>query len=119
MSYGVILETLKECFLVVRHGKNSEPASADGTESVPSDNPMFTISLIQGEVETTGGLSMSITAPTAKSEEINERGASIPRRMVFTYGSQTSRFSGSIKGEDSILSTDFRSRIWLRRPVSK
>ena len=55
--------------LVVRHGKNSEPASADGTKSVPSNNPMLTISLIQGEVETTGGLSTSITAPTAKSED--------------------------------------------------
>jgi hypothetical protein len=68
-EYGVVLETLKERFLVVRHGKNSQSASADEANGVPSDKPKFTISLIQGEVEVAEGLSTSTTAPTTKLED--------------------------------------------------
>ena len=58
---GVVLETLKERFLVVRHSKNTQPASADG---VTSDKPTFTISLIQGEVEVFGVSTPSSSPPT-------------------------------------------------------
>ena len=61
---GVVLETLRERFLVVRHGKNIQSTSADG---VTSDKPTFTISLIQGEVEVSG-ISMSGFNPSTKLE---------------------------------------------------
>ena len=51
---GIVLETPKERFLVVRHGKSAQPASVDGVEGVTHDKPTFTISLIQGEVEVAG-----------------------------------------------------------------
>ena len=54
-----MLETPKERFLVVHHGKDSQSANVDGPDRVLSDKPMFTISLIQGEVEVPGGLPMS------------------------------------------------------------
>ena len=61
---GVVLETLKERFLVVRHCKNTQPAGVDG---VNSDKPTFTISLIQGEVEVSG-VSTSSFNPSTKLE---------------------------------------------------
>lgn len=68
-EYGVVLETSKERFLVVRHGKNSQSGSMGGTNRVSSDKSMFTISLIQGEVEVTGGLPASTTVPTTRLED--------------------------------------------------
>ena len=77
-EYGVVLETSKERFLVVRHDKSSQSASVDGTNKVPSDNPMFTISLIQGEFEVTGDLLTSTTAPTTKLEVPGELKSPLP-----------------------------------------
>ena len=72
-EYGVVLETSKERFLVVRHGKNSRSTSVDEANRVPSDKPIFTISLIQGEVEIKGGLPSSTATnledPTPIPEE--------------------------------------------------
>lgn len=61
---GIVLETSKECFLVVRHGKNAQPASVDGVDGVAPDKPTFTISLIQGEVEVAGVSTSSFIPPT-------------------------------------------------------
>lgn len=58
-----MLETSKERFLVVRHGKIAQLASAGGMDGVVSDKPTFTISLIQGEVETAGGIPTPLTKP--------------------------------------------------------
>ena len=70
LEYGVVLETSKERFLVVRHCKNSQSTSMDGANGVTSDKPMFTISLIQGETEVVGCPPTSITAPTTKLEDL-------------------------------------------------
>ena len=66
LEYGVVLETSKERFLVVRHCKIAQSTSADGMDGVVSDKPTFTISLIQGEVEMTGG----VPTPRTKPEEL-------------------------------------------------
>jgi len=58
-----VLETSKERFLVVRHGKIVQSASAGDSDEIVSDNPTFTISLIQGEVEVTGGVPTPLTKP--------------------------------------------------------
>lgn len=70
LEYGVVLETSKERFLVVRHAKVSQSASADGVDGVTSEKPTFTISLIQGEVEVTEGAPASIPIPPTKLEEL-------------------------------------------------
>jgi len=70
LEYGVVLETSKERFLVVRHGKIAQAASADGANGVDSDKPMFTISLIQGEVKVAEGVPTSSPTPTMKLEEL-------------------------------------------------
>lgn len=62
LEYGVVLETSKERFLVVRHGKIAQPAN-DGMDGIVSDKPTFTISLIQGEVERTGVDLTPLTKP--------------------------------------------------------
>lgn len=62
LEYGVVLETSKERFLVVRHTRNAQSASGDG---IGSDKPTFTISLIQGEVEAAEDVSI----PPAKPAE--------------------------------------------------
>jgi len=54
LECGIVLETPKERFLVVRHGKSVQPAGVDGVEGVAPDKPTFMISLIQGEVEVAG-----------------------------------------------------------------
>jgi hypothetical protein len=61
---GIVLETSKERFLIVRHGKNPRPTSVDGVDGVTSDKPTFTISLIQGEVEVAGVSISSFVLPT-------------------------------------------------------
>jgi len=66
-EHGVILETSKERFLVVRHSRNSWSASVDGGAS---HKPAFTISLIQGEIEVAEGVLVSIPTLTAKLEEL-------------------------------------------------
>ena len=53
LEYGVVLETSKERFLVVRHGKIAQSTSANGMNEIASNKPTFTISLVQGEVEMT------------------------------------------------------------------
>lgn len=58
-----MLETSKERFLIIRHSKNAQPASADNIDGIVSDKPTFTISLIQGEVEVTEGVSTLPTKP--------------------------------------------------------
>jgi len=70
LEYGVVLETSKERFLVVRHGKNTLAASADGVNGVDSDKSTFTISLIQGEVEAAEDVPGSSPTPTTKLEEL-------------------------------------------------
>jgi len=69
-EYGVVLETSKERFLVVRHSRNSRSANVDGTNESASDKSMFTISLIQGEIEVVEGVPASSPTPTAKLEEL-------------------------------------------------
>ena len=69
-EYGVVLETSKERFLVVRHGKRSQVASADEVNGVISDKPMFTISLIQGEVEVVESVPTSSPTPITKLDEL-------------------------------------------------
>lgn len=68
LEYGVVLETSKERFLVVRHCKNAQPASVDGMDGVTSDKPTFTVSLIRGEVEVVGNASTSNSIPPTKLE---------------------------------------------------
>lgn len=68
-EYCVVLETSKERFLVVRHGKTSQLASIGGANRVPSDKPVFAITLIQGEIDVAEGFLMSTTAPTTRSED--------------------------------------------------
>jgi hypothetical protein len=70
LEYGVVLETSKERFLIVRHGKTTRPASADGMDGVASERPTFTISLIQGEVEVTEGALASSPIPPTIPEEL-------------------------------------------------
>ena len=65
LECGVVLETSKERFLIVRHNKNPRSASADKTDGIVSDKPTFTISLVQGEVEVTE----SVPAPSTKPGE--------------------------------------------------
>jgi len=67
---GIVLETSKECFLVVRHGKNAQSVGVDGANEATSEQPMFTISLIQGEVEVMGGVAMSVPTKAAKLEDL-------------------------------------------------
>lgn len=68
-EYGVVLETSKERFLLVRHGRNAQLASVDGLNGVTSDKPTFTISLIRGEVEVAEGVSRSSSTLPMKLEQ--------------------------------------------------
>lgn len=67
---GIVLETSKECFLLVRHGKNAQSAGVDGVNEATSEKPMFTISLIQGEVEVMGGAATSVPTTTSNPEDL-------------------------------------------------
>jgi len=69
-EYGVVLETSKECFLIVRHDKNTQSASVDGVDGVTSDKATFTISLIQGEVEVTEVIPTSSSIPPINLVEL-------------------------------------------------
>ena len=61
-----MLETSKERFLVVRHGKIAQLTNTGSVDGAISDKPTFTISLIQGEVEMTG----DVPTPPTKPEEL-------------------------------------------------
>lgn len=69
-EYGVILETSKERFLVVRHGKIAQSIGTGGVNEVTPEKPTFTISLIQGEVEVTGCAPKSTTTTTTRLENL-------------------------------------------------
>jgi len=69
-EYSVVLETSKERFLLVRHGKDSRSANVDGANRIPSDKPMFTISLIQEEVEATRSPPTPTTTTTNDLEDL-------------------------------------------------
>ena len=66
LECGVVLETSKERFLIVRHSKNAQPTRTDGVDGIVPDKPTFTISLIQGEVEVTE----DVPIPPTKPEEL-------------------------------------------------
>lgn len=68
LEYGVILETSKERFLVVRHGKITQSIGATGVDEVTPEGSTFTISLIQGEVEVSGCAPKPTTPTTTKLE---------------------------------------------------
>jgi hypothetical protein len=71
LEYGVVLETPKERFLVVRHDRSVQPegANTNGANGVVADKLSFTISLIQGEVEVKGVPTTRLGGLTPASEE--------------------------------------------------
>lgn len=81
-EYDIVLETSKERFLVVRHGKETQPTGTEGMSEAAPGKPAFTISLILGEIVSGGGAPTSSQVTTTKLGDLTpvleEPGSPLP-----------------------------------------
>ena len=79
LEYGVVLETSKERFLVIRHCGNVQSEATDGVKGIIPDKSTFTISLIQGEVEAMGDSPAPTSTTTLKLDNLTSTPTEEPK----------------------------------------